>query len=114
MSAQITTTGLLAAVTNLQNILKALPNLKADSEAAAIAAAKTAAKQQTKESLEAAGISGPIASKPPVKPLNCKPGTRLDPKTGNCRVLGPTAGGGKKARKTRKARKIRKRTHRNF
>lgn len=108
MSAQITTTGILAAINNLQNILKVLPNLKADSEAAAKAAAKTAAKEQTEESLKAAGISGPITSQPPIKTLTCKPGTILDAKTNKCIVLGPTAGGGKKARRTRKRTRVKK------
>ena len=63
MSYQLTSTGIIAAVTNLQNILKALPNLQSDTEAAVIDASKKAAKKQTEESLKAAGISGPIGNK---------------------------------------------------
>ena len=119
MSNQLTATGILAAISNLQNILKALPNLKADTEAAVIDASKKAAKQQTEESLKAAGISGPIASIAPSK-IKCASGEIMGT-NGKCVALAdlysnpPVRGGAKDLQKTRKAekiRKIRKRTHR--
>lgn len=127
MSNQLTATGILAAISNLQNIIKALPNLKSDTETAVIDASKKAAKQQTKDSLEAAGISGPIVPK-----SKCASGEIMG-KNGKCVARGvdssgdygigsgigyaPLRGGAKDLQKTRKAekiRKMRKKTHRKI